>query len=213
MQATWHPSPNFAPRREDVGFIILHGTWMADDKSALSRLCDPAAEVSCHYYIDGGGNLLQLVKDTECAWHAGISAWKDIESLNQHSIGIEIANPGEDRKRPYTPAQYETLEVLLESLIKKHHIKPENVVGHSDIAPWRKTDPGKHFDWSRLEEKGLAGKWHWPETATSEEDALYHYGYHGDLRDVVAAFQRRFMPENVTGDLCDKTRAFMRGGK
>ena len=212
MAIAWHPSPNFANRHEKIEYIILHGTWMTDDKSALKRLCDPVAEVSCHYYIDYSGNLLQLVKDSDCAWHAGRSAWKDIESLNQHSIGIEIANPGEDARRPYLETQYQTLEALLKKLIKEHQIKPEDVIGHSDIAPWRKTDPGKHFDWHLLEKKGLAAKWQWPDTAATEEDALYHYGYHGDLHDVVAAFQRRFVPNNVTGKLCDKTRAFMRAG-
>lgn len=157
-------SPNYEPRVQPIQFVILHGTWMDSDEAALARLTDPQSKVSCHYYIDYQGNLIQLVADDMVAWHAGKSHWGDIEGLNAHSLGIEIANPGDgsgegaplvDQVRPYTPAQYDTLRQLLNYLMHKHNVLPENVLGHSDIAPGRKTDPGDHFDWNELAALGI----------------------------------------------------------
>ena len=167
-------------------------------------------ELSCHYYISYQGEIIQLVQDKETAWHAGISAWKDIENLNHHSLGIEIGNPGEISKTPFTEAQYQALEFLLEKLMAAHSIPPENVLAHSDIATNRKKDPGKYFEWQRLEAKSLAAPFK-PMQTEEPLDALYDYGYHGEEKDVIAAFQRRHMRNNVTGVLCDKTRAFICG--
>lgn len=156
---TYMASPNWEEREHAIQFIILHGTWMDDDAAALARLTDSGAKVSCHYYIDYQANLIQLVADDKVAWHAGKSCWGDIEGLNAHSIGIEIANPGDGTGEgaaavaqitPYTTAQYNTLIKVLNYLMKHYNIPPENVLGHSDIAPQRKTDPGHHFDWAKL---------------------------------------------------------------
>lgn len=151
-----HPSPNHAPRVEPIKYIILHGTWMDDDTAALARLCDPAAEVSCHYFITRSGELLHLVAENCVAWHAGKSSWQGDEMLNKNSIGIEISNPGVDKGVPYTPAQYATLLALVRNISTRHAISPKHVLGHSDIAPGRKDDPGPHFDWNILVKAGVA---------------------------------------------------------
>lgn len=156
MTLLQRPSPNFSTNRQTTDYIILHGTWMDNDEEALTRLCDPKTEVSCHYFIDQAGKLYQLVAEENVAWHAGVSRWKDLESLNFHSLGIEISNPGINKGMPYHEVQYQTLENLLTDLLKRHNIAPENVLAHSDIAPDRKDDPGPHFNWERLAEKGLA---------------------------------------------------------
>lgn len=127
---------------------------MADENAALARLCDPAAEVSCHYLINRDGTFYQLVKDEHVAWHAGVSQWGELEGLNQYSIGIELSHPGLEDV-PYTEAQYAVLIPLLQDLLARHTIPPENVLAHSDIAPERKTDPGPMFDWSRLAVAGV----------------------------------------------------------
>lgn len=151
-----YASPNREARTLPVRFIILHGTWMASDREALARLCDPESKVSCHYFIDQQGALYRLVEEDYVAWHAGQSVWEDIQSLNGHSIGIEISHPGPSDPRPYHEAQYQTLEILLEDICQRYSIKPECVLGHSDIAPGRKDDPGPFLDWQRLVDKGLA---------------------------------------------------------
>lgn len=205
----WRPSPNFAERTDPLRFVILHGTWMLNDDEALDRLCDPEAQVSCHYFIKPDGTLLQLVKDEHVAWHAGQSQWGDVVGLNKYSIGVELSNAGEDTATPYTEAQYITLEKLLAGLLQKHTIPPQNVLGHSDIAPHRKNDPGKYFDWARLEQKGLATPWQ-PSNRPPLE-ALRAAGYVGEDADILAAFQRRYLPQYVSGILCAKTAKFIGG--
>ena len=152
-----YPSPNYAERTYPVSYVVLHGTWMADDSAALARLCDPAAEVSCHYLIAADGLLYKLVDEGYMAWHAGKSRWQGLEGLNAHSIGIELSNPGGPPFNvPYTEAQYHTLEDLLRDILLRHNLPPENVLGHEHIAPGRKNDPGPLFDWQRLATAGLA---------------------------------------------------------
>ena len=160
MAAIWQPSPNFGEDRETTDFIILHGTWMADDQAALARLCDKApppelGRVSAHYFIDQQGKLYQMVKEEHVAWHAGISEWQDVVGLNRHSIGIEISNPGiqnpeEEGFVPYHDCQYETLNELLAGIVDRHSIPRANILSHQQIAPDRKDDPGSHFDWERV---------------------------------------------------------------
>lgn len=152
----WRPSPNFEERQHKLNYIILHGTWMADDEAALTRLCDETAKVSCHYFITQTGEALQLVEDKFTSWHAGISHWKGVNNLNHHSIGIEISNPGVGEGVPYHACQYKTLIKLLQHLLPLHNIPPQNVLGHDDIAPGRKDDPGTHFNWQILVKEGLA---------------------------------------------------------
>ncbi len=205
----WHPSPNFAPRTEPIRYVIVHGTWMDDDASALQRLCDTQAEVSCHYMITYDAETIQLVKDDDVAWHAGKSQWGDLESLNKHSIGIEISYQGEASNEPYLEAQYEALEALLTDLLHRHRIPPEKVLGHSDIAPHRKDDPGRHFDWVRLERKGLAAPW--VPSDLEPLEAIRAKGYRGDDKEILMAFQRRYLPNYVTGELCPITAAFIKG--
>ncbi len=213
MKPIWQPSPNFAERTVDISYVILHGTWMADDKEALSRLCDPKAEVSCHYLIDNNGKLLQLVKEKHTAWHAGKSAWGDIESLNHHSIGIEISNCGEEVEHDYTEQQYEALYSLLANILQRHGLPPSAVIGHSDIAPERKNDPGKHFNWKLLEEKNLAAPWQPIAGETDPFAALHTFGYRGNEKAITEAFQRRFLQQHISGEMCDITKSLILGSK
>jgi len=189
MEALWHPSPNFSKRDADIRFIVLHGTWMADDTEVIERLCDPAAEVSAHYLIDFNGKLHQFVKEEDVAWHAGKSCWQGYEGLNKYSIGIEVSNLGEEVGAPYTAAQYNALISLLKELAQRYNLPAENVIAHSDIAPDRKNDPGAHFDWSVLEAAGVAAKPKLSQSPTIAE--LKKFGYHGEEADILAAYQRR----------------------
>jgi N-acetylmuramoyl-L-alanine amidase len=166
-------SPNRRPRTNDerVRLIVLHATYMASDDEAIARLCDPSTEVSCHYYLKRSGEVVQLVEDSDVAWHAGKSRWvfptgEEIEGLNGHSLGIEIGNAGPfaagvptpaqeqtpdwAKAEPFTEAQYTALAALLKTLMQRHGLKLEAIVGHSQIAPGRKSDPGPHFDWVKL---------------------------------------------------------------
>lgn len=153
MKAIWKPSASFG---RPIRYIILHGTGMVSEQAALERLCSVAHPVSCHYFIGADGNLYQLVEDKEIAWHAGVSQWGKDKSLNFTSLGIELFNPSAGNQVPYTEAQYQRLIELLEYLLPKYQIPKENVLGHSDIAPGRKTDPGYLFDWKRLYIEGVA---------------------------------------------------------
>ncbi|RYG59882.1 MAG: N-acetylmuramoyl-L-alanine amidase [Alphaproteobacteria bacterium] len=174
------PSPNTRERRqgEKLEFVIVHGTWMAGDEGALHRLTDTAAEVSCHYYITRGGEVIQLVREHEVAFHAGRSravnaAGVEVDGLNGWSLGIELANSGPFGGRtptpeeeadpnweacePYSLAQYDALIDLLRDILARHSsITKERVLGHDAVAPGRKSDPGPHFDWSFLEAAGVA---------------------------------------------------------
>lgn len=167
------PSPNWRERgNAALKYVIIHGTWMKSDDEAIARLRDEAAEVSAHYLITREGELVQLVSEKHSAFHAGLSHWDGIKNLNDWSIGIEIGNAGPfgnkpdpqaergpanwSKAEPYTDAQYKTLIALLKDIQARHPaIKPENVLGHSDIAPGRKIDPGAHFDWKRLVTSGV----------------------------------------------------------
>jgi N-acetylmuramoyl-L-alanine amidase len=153
MQIHKYPSPNFdeRPIGASIDFIILHYTEIPFD-DALKRLCDPGAKVSCHYLIKEDGEIFQLVDDRMRSWHAGPSSWRGIEALNNSSIGIEIDNLGENS---FHRIQMESCISLCKMLIEKHNINPKNIIGHSDIAPGRKLDPGLYFDWGLLAESGL----------------------------------------------------------
>lgn len=168
------PSPNHRARvaPEEARYVILHGTWMADDEEALRRLTDPATQVSCHYLITHGGEIVQLVDETLAAFHAGKSTWDGIDGLNGYSLGIEIGNAGPfatpptpeqeatpnwANATPYTDAQYAALINLLTDIMERMpRITSNHVLGHSEVAPGRKSDPGPHFDWSRLAAAGVA---------------------------------------------------------
>ena len=154
MESIKYTSPNYGLRGDDseIEFIILHYTAM-NTVSSLERLCDPIHEVSCHYLIDPGGVLFQLVDDDKRAWHAGKAYWRGYHDLNSRSLGIELVNSGNEF---YPEAQMKSLIRLLQHLVKLYKINPKNVLGHSDIAPSRKSDPGPWFNWKKLACNGLA---------------------------------------------------------
>lgn len=155
IEVTQHPSPNFGPRRDGLKptLIVLHHTAMASAKAAIDRLCDPQAQVSAHYVIARDGSVTQLVPEELRAWHAGEGEWAGLSDINSRSIGIEMDNDG---KCPFPEPLMTSLEQLMRVTMARHSIPPSGVIGHSDMAPGRKHDPGTRFDWLRLERLGLA---------------------------------------------------------
>ncbi|MGB5865373.1 MAG: N-acetylmuramoyl-L-alanine amidase [Sulfitobacter sp.] len=156
-----HLSPNCGARRNGLkpSLIVIHYTAMKSAEAALERLCDPVAEVSAHYLIAANGTVMQMVEEEARAWHAGAGEWGGLDDINSRSIGIELDNRG---THPFAAAQMDALATLLRSVMDRWNIAPEGVIGHSDMAPGRKTDPGPYFDWVRLERQGLAApakKW------------------------------------------------------
>ncbi len=208
MRLIDRPSPNFGhrPAATAVDTVILHYTGMRTAAEAIERLCDPESEVSAHYAIDEVGEVFRLVDESQRAWHAGRSRWRGDTDINDRSIGIELVNPGHEfGYRAFPEPQMAALEELLDDLIRRHDIPPARILGHSDVAPTRKHDPGELFDWQRLAEKGLAI---WPDTKDTDDThvdmrgMLTAIGYDADapLASVVAAFQRRFAQDTVTGE-------------
>ena len=143
-----YPSLNYAKRTQAIKHLVLHFTEIPLEE-ALNRLCDLRAEVSAHYLIKQDGGILRIVEEENIAWHAGMSKWRGMTKLNQTSIGIEIDNSGRVR---FTRCQLRSCWHLCEQLVKKYRISPENIVGHSDIAPMRKIDPGIYFPWEKLKQ-------------------------------------------------------------
>ncbi len=185
----WRPSPNFSARTGKIEYIVLHGTGKKNDKEALSHLCNPKTEVSCHYYITEKGKLYQLVGDADVAWHAGVSAWGAAKSLNFNSIGIELFNSTAGNGKGYNLTQMKTLVELLSYLIEQYGIPLENVLGHSDIAPARKTDPGRFFNWFYLYWSGVALPLPDYELPTSSE--LSSMGYRDSYKNNLRAYMLR----------------------
>ncbi len=219
------PSPNHGPRPAGVptDMLVLHYTGMLDAASALERLCDRTSGVSAHYLIDEDGTTYRLAPEARRAWHAGASAWGGATDINGRSIGIELANPGHEHGyRPFPEAQMAALERVAGGAVRRHAIPPRRVVGHSDIAPARKRDPGELFDWARLARRGIGL---WPDTAApvrtgaalgpgdrghrvaAAQSALAAYGYglpatgnyDRATADAVTAFQRHFRPRRIDG--------------
>ncbi|MDJ0922436.1 MAG: N-acetylmuramoyl-L-alanine amidase [Henriciella sp.] len=164
MEIEVHASPNFNQRKAAIDMLVLHYTGMETGQAALERMCDPAAEVSAHYMVWEDGRVFQLVPEEKRAWHAGVSTWQGDEDLNSRSIGIEIVNGGHDFPLPggvlppYPTAQIEALIDLVQGILARWDIPAHRIVGHSDIAPARKDDPGEHFPWDRLARAGV-GLW------------------------------------------------------
>lgn len=154
MPAVWHASPNFGARRDGLtpSLIVLHYTAMADAGVALARLCDPGAEVSAHYLIGADGQVWQMVSEDMRAWHAGAGEWAGQGDINSRSIGIELDNRGD---HPFAAPQMRALEQILPDIMARWNIPAAGVIGHSDMAPGRKCDPGPRFDWARLALQGL----------------------------------------------------------
>ncbi len=224
LPAICHPAVNFEPRREGLRpyILLLHYTGMESAERALSWLCVADSGVSCHYLIDEAGRITQMVSEAMRAWHAGDAYWAGETDINSASIGIEIHNPGHGLGYPNFPEeQMRAVEALCLDIVGRHRIRPEHVLAHSDVAPWRKRDPGEKFDWGRLAGVGIG---RWVEPARIEGDAgfgagdegleverlqqrLSAYGYRSEATGVfdeatelvVTAFQRHFRPALVSG--------------
>jgi N-acetylmuramoyl-L-alanine amidase len=213
------PSPNFDERKLPVSMLVLHYTGMPDAAGALARLRDPEAKVSAHYVVTEDGHVFRLVAEEKRAWHAGRSSWRGIQDINSASIGIEIVNPGHEfGYRPFPREQMDALVPLIADIVKRYAILPGYVVGHSDIAPSRKDDPGELFDWPMLAKLGLAvarptrnlidPSW----TDGGFLLALERYGYDvSKPRPAIIAFQRRFRPERLDGVIDGECRAILLG--
>lgn len=222
-----YPSPNFEPRSPDVplDLIILHYTDMRNAEEALARLCDVEAKVSAHFLIGKEGTLYQLVDLAYCAWHAGISSWQGEERINHRSIGIELDNGGHTfGLEPFPAPQMNTLVDLLSHLTTTYAIAPHRIVGHSDVAPLRKSDPGELFPWADLARKGF-GLWPFeatptlplspllPMTTLEIQWAFSSIGYgcpqtgvwDDSTQKVCRAFQQHFTPHELTGYPSDVT--------
>ena len=229
LKITSNYSPNFnTPKRQkkNIKYIIIHYTGMKNELSALNRLIDLKSKVSAHYFVKKSGKILNLVPDLYEAWHAGKSNWKNIKSLNRYSIGIEIQNSGhENFYEKFSIKQIDSLKKLLRFLIKKYKINLKNILGHSDIAPNRKKDPGEKFPWKELAKLKLAywhkldqkklEKYRFKRIKSSDNNKffinLYKIGYvkvqsRGPVskkKFLVKAFQRRFRQSLVNG-ICDQ---------
>lgn len=211
------PSPNFDERSLPITMIVLHFTGMADGASAIARLRDPAAKVSAHYVVDEDGTVVRMVPEDKRAWHAGKSHWRGVTDINSASIGIEIVNPGHDLGyRPFADPQVDAVIRLVHDVKDRYQITRGNIVGHSDIAPARKRDPGELFPWGRLARLRLA----LPRPTKKLMDpnwteagfllALERFGY--DVTEPMAAimaFQRRFRPELIDGEVDAECRMIL----
>ena len=184
------PSPNHDSREgQAVDILLLHCTGMPNGEMALSRLRDPAAKVSAHYVVEEDGRVFHLVPEDRRAWHAGVSSWLGASNINQRSIGIEIVNPGHEfGYRAFPAAQMQAVLELSLGIIARHRIPAARVIGHSDVAPLRKEDPGELFDWQGLAAAGV-GVWPSPKPVQWSDDAFFaalqRYGY--DISDRAAA--------------------------
>jgi N-acetylmuramoyl-L-alanine amidase len=208
-------SPNFNDRPEGVpvDMLVIHYTGMQSAEAALKRMCDPAAEVSAHYMIDEAGRVFALVDEEKRAWHAGLSFWRGESGVNSRSIGIELANPGHEfGYRPFPEAQMAALIELAKGILSRWPIPPRNVVGHSDVAPRRKEDPGELFDWRRLAEQGI-GLWPKPEAGGGDPTALLTAcGYETeDPQASLTAFQRHYRPSRCDGVADAETLSLLKG--
>jgi len=234
------PSPNNDARASGavVDILVLHYTGMRTTDAALDRLCDPEASVSAHYLIDTDGTVYRLVPELRRAWHAGVSSWAGDTDVNDRSVGIEMSNPGHEfGYRPFPEAQMASLERLAHDVVTRHRIPGRRVLGHSDVAPTRKQDPGEFFDWARLARAGVGV---WPRlprkpvayatldgvlgpgdqgrAVASAQSALAAFGYgitptgdYDDLTvDVVSAFQRHFRQRRVDGAYDAETETVLR---
>lgn len=232
------PSPNFNERGDEnyPDLLILHYTGMTSGPEALERLIDENAKppVSAHYLVMEGGAVIQMVDEDKRAWHAGVSDWEGVTDNNARSVGVEIVNPGHEfGYSPFPIEQMKSVLDLAKAIIQRHNIKPWHVIGHSDVAPSRKQDPGELFDWAMLAENGVGL---WPEKSTNDEKILlkvgdsglgvddlrkrlktYGYGpldelqtsddFDVDLENIVVAFQRHFLQDKLDGQWCGRADA------
>lgn len=217
MDMIWTPSPNFDERKLPISILVMHYTGMKDAASAINWLANPEAKVSAHYVVTEDGQIVSMVKEEDRAWHAGRGYWRGIEDVNSASIGIEIVNPGHEWGYvPFPEEQMDAVTRLAHDIVKRHGIAPTNVIGHSDLAPARKQDPGELFDWDRLARHGIAlkkpslNRGEPPWTDGGFMLALERFGY--DItaaEDAVRAFQRRFRPKNIDGVIDGECRTLL----
>ncbi len=217
-------SPNFDLKKRDktkIKYLIYHYTGMKNDKVAIEKLTSFNSNVSCHYYITTSGKLIKMVPDLYIAWHAGKSMWRNHKSLNYSSIGIEISNPGHEHGyKKFSDKQIKSLIKISKTIIKKYKINKKNILGHSDIAPLRKIDPGEKFPWKTLY-KNKIGIWH--NLSPKKTKALrkkmldtnvikftnhlkkigyrIEYSNNNQLKKLIKIFQMRFRPELINGNL------------
>ena len=217
MEMIERPSPNFDERTQPVSMIVLHYTGMPDAAGALDRLTSPDSQVSAHYLVDEDGSIFTLVDESKRAWHAGKARWRGVSDVNSASIGIEIVNPGHEWGYvPFPDPQVASVVRLVHLIKDRYAITRGNVIGHSDIAPTRKQDPGELFPWEELARRRLA----LPRPTKKLTDplwtdagfllALERFGY--DVTDGFAAtvaFQRRFRPELIDGTIDGECRAIL----
>lgn len=234
MKIIERPSPNF-DQRAGAGvpdILLMHYTGMQSCGAAVERLTSAEARVSAHYTVDEDGTVYVHVPEHLRAWHAGVSSWRGMTDINSRAVGIEIVNPGHEfGYRPFPDAQIEAVIALGQGIVKRHRIPARNVIGHSDVAPSRKEDPGELFSWKRLASEGL-GLWVEAKDAgdpvlalgatgegvTRLQEMLAHYGYGLEadgifderMRLVVVAFQRHFRPARFDGVADGETRAILR---
>jgi len=218
-------SPNYSPKsrsKKNIKFVIIHYTGMQSEIESIKRLKNPKSKVSCHYLINRKGKITQMVKDLNVAWHAGKSKWKNFKNLNNLSLGIELVNKGHKfGYENFSNKQIKSLIILCKNLKKKYSIKKENFLGHSDVAPLRKIDPGEKFPWEKLKNYNL-GKWYkmsynFKQNQKKVENLFFQnlkklgYRYfnihHRNIRDkkIVKSFQRHYLPKAVTGVIDKKT--------
>ena len=206
------PSPNHGPRKTAIDMLVLHYTGMESAAAALARLTSPAAAVSAHYLIEEDGTVWRLVPEERRAWHAGQSFWRGVRDINSASIGIELVNPGHELGyRTFPEAQIAALETLAAAVLARHRIPARHVLGHSDVAPARKEDPGELFPWRRFAQVGIGL---WPEPPLPKPPRaiaplLAAIGYDPDAASAatVRAFQRHFRPARCDGKADEETRS------
>ena len=224
-------SPNFNLRKRSsskVKYLIFHYTGMKSEKGAIKRLTNNNTEVSCHYFIKRNGKIIKIVPDLYIAWHAGISSWKKDKFLNSNSIGIEISNPGHEYGyKDFSPSQIKSVTSLSKKLKKKYKIKKENILGHSDISPLRKKDPGEKFPWKILYKNKIC-LWH----NLSEQHCkklrkiklndskkfyklLFKFGYKSTNKSyekikIYKNFQRRFRPQIISSIVDQESYAILK---
>ena len=213
LETLWYPSPNFGLRKQGAkpDIVVIHYTAMTDANAALDVLCDETCEVSAHYLIARDGTTYQLVEETKRAWHAGAGRWRDITDVNSRSIGIELCNDGYS---PFSHSLMNSLETLLSEITARWAIPPAGVIAHSDLAPGRKIDPGRKFDWLRLARQGLAIHASPQEPCPTESfrKLAIKAGYTSDVSDetLLGAFRLRHRPSGI-GPLCEDDLCIMSG--
>ena len=226
MKTIFDFSPNFSKKKrriKDIKFVIIHYTGMQSEIESIDRLKNPSFRVSCHYLINRKGEIIQMVKDRNIAWHAGKSKWKKFKDLNRCSIGVELVNRGHKfGYQDYSKNQINSLLRLCKNLKKKYSIKKENFLGHSDIAPLRKIDPGEKFPWKKLSKYNF-GRWY---KETKQLKNFIKKKTDGDFyknlkkigyrylstskkstknKKIIESFQQHYLPNNVTGKIDKKT--------